>query len=475
MTDKEIKFGTDGWRGVISDDFTFDNVRIVSQAIADYLNKTNAGQENKIIVGYDTRFLSDKYAEITSEVLAANGIKVIISDGPCSTPSLSLVIKERNFAGGVMITASHNPPRYNGIKFKAHYAGPADPGVTKEIESLLYQTSVPKRSFQDLVKDGSITLENIMPGYEKFLKGYIDFKALKKAKFRILMDAMGGASNGSLARILKGTLCKVTALHQEPDPLFGGVNPEPIAKNLKEASAIIKKGRFDIGIASDGDGDRIGAIRPDGVFITPFELFALMFLHLIEDKKWDGSVVKTICGSYLIENIAKHYGIKLHETPVGFKYISSMMRKEDVIMGGEESGGFGFKNYTLERDGVLSGLLLLEMMAYRGKKISELIADVNKRFGPSEYMREDMECPQDVKERLLERLKSEPPATLAGRKVVEIKTYDGVKFIRDDQSWLLLRFSGTEPIIRIYAEARSKRHVKELLGFGKDAVLKTDK
>ncbi|MBI2350954.1 MAG: phosphoglucomutase/phosphomannomutase family protein [Deltaproteobacteria bacterium] len=405
MAEGVIKFGTDGWRGLISDDFTFGNVRVVAQAIADYLNKNRAGKEIKIIVGYDPRFLSDKFAEAVSEVLAGNGIKVVLSDRPCSTPSLSLVIKEKALAAGVIVTASHNPARYNGIKFKAHYAGPAEPAVTKEIESLLHQAPIRQKSFKDAVKAGSIILENILPAYERFLKGYIDFKVLKKAKFNVLMEAMGGASDGSLSRILKGTSIRVTTLHEKPDPLFYGVNPEPIEKNLKEASGVIKKGRYDLCIASDGDGDRIGAIRPNGVFITPFQLFALLFLHLVEDRKWSGSVVKTVCGTYLIDNIARHYGVKMHETPVGFKYIASIMLKEEVIIGGEESGGYGFKNYTLERDGILSGLLILEMMAQRKKSIDDLLKDLHRRFGQSSYLRVDMECPEEVKGALWKNLR----------------------------------------------------------------------
>ena len=462
-----IKFGTDGWRGIIGEDFTFNNVRIVTQAIADYLK--SAKRRGHILLGYDSRFLSGKYAEVAAGVLAGNGLKVLLGGSPLPTPLVSFTIRDMKLHGGVMVTASHNPPIFNGIKFKADFGGSPDEKITNKIEGYLFKNDVRTIPLEEGRRKGLITAadDGIVDKYCKCLRSYLNMNAIRKSHIKILVDTMYGTGNGYIGRVLKGTNCRVDAIHQGYDVLFGGVNPEPIAKNLLYLSEVIQKGYYDIGIATDGDGDRIGAMTPEGRFINPHQILSLLLLHFIENRKWTGSVAKTISSTYLINKIASRYGIKLYETPVGFKHIADLMRKEDILIGGEESGGLGFKGYTYERDGILSGLLLIEMMSVRRKGIIEILKDVEKEFGRFCYEREDMEYPDKLKKRMVRVLKKNPPRKLSGKNVIELKSYDGIKFICEDDSWLLLRLSGTEPILRIYAEADSKEKVLGLIKAGK--------
>ncbi|MFH1853754.1 MAG: phosphoglucomutase/phosphomannomutase family protein [Candidatus Omnitrophota bacterium] len=458
-----VKFGTDGWRAIISDDFTFENVRVVSQAIADHFK----GEGVTFAVGYDWRFLSEKYAELAAEVLAANGIKVLLSDKAVPTPLVSLAIKNKKLSGGVMITASHNPPSYNGIKIKASYGGSADQGITKSVESLLEKNPVKTVPLEDSVKSGRIKIIDLKADYMKFINSYIDKTVLKDSRLNVLVDCMHGVGDGYIKEILGDTKIQITQMRTGRDPLFGGINPEPIPKNLEAVFQEMKKGKYDIAIVNDGDADRIGAVTPRGEFIGAGQIMALLLLHFVEDKKWTGSVVKTITNTTLIDRITKKYRMKLHETPVGFKYICRLMLDEDVLIGGEESGGIGVKNYMPERDGILLGILLVEMMAYRKKGILEIIDEVEKEYGKFRYTRIDMEYPDDKKRKLMEYLKETPPKEVLGRPVKELKSYDGYKFIMEDDSWLVLRLSGTEPILRIYAEASSSKLAQEYIEFGK--------
>lgn len=464
---RRIKFGTDGWRGLIGNDFTFENVRVVAQAISDYLKKERLSSK-AIAVGYDTRFLSDKFAEAVSEVLVGNGMKVILADRPIPTPVLSFAIKKGHLSGGIMVTASHNPAQFNGIKFKASFAGPADPIITDKIENFLFKSKIKTKPIKQAKKEKSIKLKNLSFDYIKSLRSYIDIKLLKRTKLKVLIDSMYGTGIGYIAKILEDTPIKIKEIRNHPDPLFGGIKPEPIEHNLKELSVLVKEGNFDIGLANDGDADRIGAMRGDGKFINPHQILSLLLLHMVEDKKWRGGVVKTLSVTSLIDNIAQRFNLKLYETPIGFKHICRLMLKENILIGGEESGGFGFRNYTLERDGILAALLLLEMVAYRRQSIIEIIADMERRFGRFRYRREDIECRDFIKtkEKFCKIVKSQP-SRLLNKNVVEVKTYDGLKFILSDRSWLLFRLSGTEPILRIYAEASSQNQADALAKLGK--------
>lgn len=461
----KIKFGTDGWRAIISEDFTFENVKVVAQAVADYYN--NQKKQPRLVVGYDTRFLSDQYAATISRVLAANNIKVILSDRYLPTPILSFNIKDKKLDGGIMVTASHNPPEFNGIKIKAHYAGSADPSITQEVENRLYQNETKIISKAEALNSGRLEIADLTPNYLKFVRSYLNLSLFKKSKYNILHDVMYGTGNGYVHKILQGTPNKVITFRGEINPLFGGINPEPIPINLQATVKEMRKGKYDLGIVTDGDADRIALVRPDGKIILPGEILCLILLHFIEDKKWSGAVVKTISNTTLINKIAQKYNLKLYETPVGFKYIAQLMLKEDILIGGEESGGIGVKNYIPERDGMLLGLLVLEMMAHRKKSIIKIMSQMEKEFGRFEYLREDVKYPLDKKERLVPFLKKHSPTKLADSPIKEIKDYDGMKFINQRGNWLLFRFSGTEPILRIYVEANTPAQVKEILATGK--------
>ncbi len=463
-----IKFGTDGWRAVISDTFTFDNVQSVAQAISDYLTREYRRDKRiRVIVGYDPRFMSEKYAELVARVLTANGIRVILTDRPSPTPSVTYAIKDKKLHGGVMITASHNPPYYNGIKYKAFYAGSADPDIIGRIEARLHKTKVKTVSREEMEKARGFSSENVIPSHLSFLSSYLNWKVLKKKKFKVLVDVMHGGADHFVEALLAKTGMKVDTIRSTRDAYFGGINPEPIEKNLAPLTEGVKKGKYDIGLATDGDVDRIAIVGPDGKLLTGHKVIALLLLHLFEDRKMTGEVVQTICGTVLIDRICEKYGLTMHETPVGFKYICHLMRERDILIGGEEAGGIGFKNYIPERDGILSGLLVLEMMAHRGASLPAILSRIEKEYGSFFYRRVDIEYPDRLKKRLMKTLKTNPPKKVLGKKIVDVKSYDGVKLIREDKSWLLLRLSGTEPILRVYSEAPRDAEALRLLEAGK--------
>lgn len=456
-TVSQIKFGTDGWRAIIADTYTLENVRVLSQAVADYL-----GSGKKVAVGYDTRFMSAKFAEAAAIVLKNNGMEVILSDRPTPTPALSFVVKSRKLDLGIMITASHNPAEYNGFKIKNAAGGGASQEITRDVEGLLGKSPV---------KDGAL-LEPIKPvdiikDYIKFIRNYIDLKKIKNKKFKVLVDSMYGSGDSFIAQVLKGTSIKLEFMRNTINPSFDGGRPEPVEENLEELKARVKKEKFDLGIALDGDADRIAAVAPGGVFIHPQKILGLLALHLNQDRHWSGGLVKTICGSTMMDNIAKFLGIKLYETPVGFKYISNLMETEDIVAGGEEAGGMGVKGYIPERDGTMAGLLLIEMMVYRNKNMLKILNETEKAFGKYYYVRQDFHLAKRI-----EPKKENLPSELLGKKVVEVKDYDGIKLICGDESWLMFRGSGTEPIMRTYAEAKNPAQAKKLLALGKDIILK---
>jgi len=457
-----IKFGTDGWRGVIADDYTVENLKIVAQAVADY-----AGSGKKIAVGYDTRFMSARFAEIVADVLKNNGISVILSDRALPTPALSYTVKHKKLDYGVMITASHNPAEYNGFKIKTSTGGAAGPEITREVENLLGKNPVRETSGAVV---GSITKENLITDYVSFCRSYIDFKKIKDKKFKVIVDAMYGSGNSFLGDILKGSKIHVEFMRAVYNPSFGGKNPEPVEKHLEELKSRVKKEKFDLGIALDGDADRVAVVGKGGVFIHPQKILGLLALHLHQDRKWSGGIVKTMPGTTMIDRIAKDLNITLFETPVGFKYISNLMEKEDILAGGEEAGGMGVKNYIPERDGTVAGLLLLEMMVYRGKDILSILNDVEKKYGRYYYLRDDLHLSKKISV-----TKDILPSELLGKKVIDVKDPDGVKMMCEDGSWLMLRASGTEPIVRVYAESTSLVRSKKLITIGRDIVFALEK
>ncbi|MDI6758559.1 MAG: phosphoglucomutase/phosphomannomutase family protein [Candidatus Omnitrophota bacterium] len=458
----EIKFGTDGWRGIIGDNYTFKNLEILSQAVADYL-----GKDKSVAIGYDTRFMSDVFAQNCAEVLRNNGIKVVLSDKALPTPALSYAVKLRKLDLGIMITASHNPAKYNGFKIKMSTGGAAPEEVTKKVEALLGKN--PPAQKKDLSALGiKLVSVDLVKDYISFIRSYIDLKRIKNKRFKVLVDAMYGSGNSFIAQILKGTKIRLEFMRHTINPCFGGIRPEPIEENLKELKERVKKEKFDLGIALDGDADRIAVVAPGGVFVHPQKILGLLALHLAQDRGWPGGIVKTVCGTNMIDNIAKALGVKLYETPVGFKYISILMETEDIVAGGEEAGGMGVKGYIPERDGTMAGLLLLEMMVYRNKDILKILNETEKKFGRYYYLRLDLHLSKRV-----EPAKDKLADVLLGKKVVRVNELDGIKLACEDQSWLMFRGSGTEPIMRIYAEAGSLLRARKLLEYGKDLIMRS--
>ncbi|MFC1570325.1 phosphoglucomutase/phosphomannomutase family protein [Candidatus Omnitrophota bacterium] len=470
----KIKFGTDGWRAVIAEDFTFENVAIVAQAVADFVKskKSPIYKKRKLIVGYDTRFESDKFAEITARVLAANGIKVILSSIPCSTPAVCLCIRDKKLTGGVMITASHNPASYNGVKYKGYFAGSAGSDIIDDIEARLHKSKVKSLDLDEALKKRMIVKEDIMDLQLRDIKKFADMKLLKKAKLRVLVDSMNGTGDRYLEKVLKGTGIKLDYINAEVNPGFKGRAPEPNEKHLTELMKLVKKGKYDLGIATDGDSDRVGVVDEKGNMLSGHKVMALLLEHLFEDRGMKGGIIQTVCGTDLINRMAAEYGLKTYETPVGFKYICDIMTKKNILIGGEETGGIGFKGYIPERDGFLSAMLIMELVITKKKSLSRIVDDLNKKYGSFVYERADLLFDETKRNQLLKGMKKNPLKKVLNKDVVKINDADGDKFICSDGSWLLLRLSGTEPKLRVYSETRSKKKALEYIEFGKKYAFK---
>ena len=462
----EIKFGTDGWRGVISDNFTFKNVRIIAQAVGEWVNRDIQAGQKTLAVGYDTRFLSEEYARLVSCVLAQNGINVFLSNSAIPTPALSYGVLRTKSVAGIMITASHNPAKFNGVKIKTDKGGGAPAEITNKVESYLYQTPVQTMEFNRAIEEKKIKKYDFKVDYLKFIKGYIDLKRIRKAKFKVLTDAMHGSGNGLMAQILKGTNIRLSLMRDDINPYFDGGKPEPVVEYLSGILQRVKKEKFDLGLVLDGDADRIAAVAYGGDFIHPQKILGLLALHLIRNRGRTGGIVKTICGTTMIDNIAKKLGVKLYETPVGFKYISDLMVSQNIVAGGEEAGGMGVQGFIPERDGTLAGLLLLEMMVYQKKNIKKILLDMEKEFGRYYYERCDLELGKGR----FDAGKVRSMTTLLGQPVVGIKDFDGIKLTCADESWLMLRPSGTEPLVRAYSEAKTAARAKALIKYGQELL-----
>jgi alpha-D-glucose phosphate-specific phosphoglucomutase len=476
-----ISFGTDGWRAVISDTFTFHNLRMVAQAIADAVSSdhwnrsTINGDEvdpQKMIVGFDTRFLSDRYATDVARVFAANGFTVHLTQADTPTPAISNAIKHLKAIAGVVITASHNAPRYNGIKLKASYGGAASPEQSRRVEVYLNDNEERARgpNLMDMERArelGLIKRFNPIPPYYEHLRTLIDFDAIAERPPKIVVDSMHGSGRGVVKGILKGTGCEVTEIRGEMNPGFGGTHPEPIGRNLSALAGAISTGKGDLGLALDGDADRIGAMDGRCNFVDPHRIMSLALRYLVEKRGWRGPVVRTVSTTRMIDRLAKRYDLPIYETPVGFNHIADYMLKEDVLIGGEESGGISFRGNIPEGDGVLMGLLLVEILATTGSSLNDLVKDLLKEVGPAFYERRDLRLVRPVaKHRMVARLADNAPNEIGGEGVLNLETVDGVKYIMSDDSWLLIRPSGTEPVLRVYAEGRSEGMVESLLGFG---------
>ena len=476
-----IHFGTDGWRAVISDTFTFHNLRLVGQAIADAVgsehwlsgNNTPANLDpRKMVVGYDTRFLSDRYAADMARVLAANGYTVFLSQSDEPTPVISFAVRQQGAIGGVMITASHNAPRYNGIKLKAAYGGSALPEQCRRVEVYLNDNEERSRGpnqmdFDQARQAGLIQRFNPLPAYYEHIRKLIDFDLIAENPQRLVVDSMYGSGRGVIKGILQGTGCEVQEIRAELNPGFGGVHPEPISRFLGALASAISTGMGDLGLVTDGDADRIGAMDGRGNFVDPHKIMALALRYLVEKRGWRGPVIRTVSTTSMIDRLAERYGLPMHETPVGFNHIADYMLKGDVLIGGEESGGISFHGHIPEGDGILMGLLLLEIVATSGATLYELVEDLLKDVGPAFYKRNDLRLSHPVsKQAISHALVEDAPLEIGGERVTGISTLDGVKYLINDGSWMLIRPSGTEPVLRVYAEGRSSEMVQALLDYG---------
>ncbi len=483
-----IHFGTDGWRAVISDTFTFHNLRLVTQAIADAIRSDtwNDGSPvgetpdpGKLVVGFDTRFLSDRYAAEVARVLAGNGYSVFLTQGDAPTPAISFIVRHMKAIAGIVITASHNAPRYNGVKLKASYGGSALREQCRRVEVYLNDNEERGRGpnmmdYQQARKLGLLQRFNPLPDYYAHLRQLINFDAIADNPQRIVVDSMYGSGRGIIKGILKGTGCEVREIRGEMNPGFGGVHPEPIARYLGTLAGAISTGMGDMGLATDGDGDRIGAMDERGNYIDPHKIMAMAMRYLVEERGWRGPAVRTVSTTRMIDRIAQAHDLPVYETPVGFNYIADYMLKEDILIGGEESGGITFRGHIPEGDGSLMALLLIEMVASLGVSLYDLVEDLVNKYGPVHYQRTDLRLSHPIaKEQMTRRLTEETPPEIGGEKVTEVQSLDGVKFILSDDSWLLIRPSGTEPVLRVYAEGRTPEMVQDLLKFGEEVAANT--
>ena len=464
---RPIKFGTDGWRAVIADDFTFPNVRACAQGVADYV-KQRGLEKRGVVVGYDTRFLSDKFAEAVAGVLASNGIPCYLCTRPTPTPVVSYGIVTRRAAGAVIITASHNPPDWNGFKYKPEYAGSASPEIVEALEANIEKVLEAGGAPPALIEDGDVQRVDLRTEYAEHVSRLVDLERLKSRGLRVVVDSMYGAGAGYLKSLLAGGATKVSEIHGAHNPRFPGLaQPEPIDRNLGQLSRRVRRLGCNAGLATDGDADRVGLVDEKGNILTTLQIFGLLAYYLLEVRGERGDMVKSITSSRMINRLGDIYGVPVHETPVGFKHIGPVMMKENALIGGEESGGFGFRGHIPERDGILSSLYILDMIACTGRSVSRLLSDLYDVVGPHHYSRIDVHLEDGVEGGIVERVSADPPGELDGRTVTHFDTTDGLRFTLEDGGWLLVRFSGTEPVMRIYAESESLDRVGRLLEEGK--------
>jgi len=465
----QIKFGTDGWRGLIADDFTFDNVRRVAGAIASHVLK-HENSAGGVFIGYDTRYASQRAAQLVAGVIAAAGIPVRISNDYLPTPAVSYAVKAHSAAGGVMVTSSHNPWNWNGVKFKGHFGGSATPSIMKSIEDELAAEAMPQG------KTAAIEQIDLKKAYVAAISSFADLRLIAKAKFRLAVDAMYGSGRGVIGGIFTAHGIEHVAIRQEVNPLFPGINPEPILPHIKMLQETVVREKCHAGLATDGDADRIGAVAEDGSFVDSHKCFAILLNWLLVRKKWPGDVVRAFNTTKMLDRIAAKHGRTLHETSIGFKYIADLMMDREILIGGEESGGIGFGRFLPERDGVLNSLLLANVMAEEGKPLGELVADLQREFGPHYYGRRDLHVTDEVKQSAIRRAPDQ--SQLGTFSILKKEAKDGVKFFLDApqpdkgaEAWILFRASGTERLLRLYAEAATPELVEEMLAAGEKFVL----
>jgi len=469
-----IKFGTDGWRGIIAEDFTFDNVRICAQAVAEYL-KQNGLDKQSLVIGYDTRFASEDFAAAAAEVIAGNKIKVHLCLKPAPTPVVSFAVPATKSAGAIVITASHNPGSWNGFKYKSQDGASAPEEITSQVEgniaSLTRQGRAVKRLALDkALKKGVVDYLDPSPAYFDHLSHFVDVAELRRKKLNIIVDLMYGAGIGYFKTALQNGNLKITEINAERNPSFPQIQPEPIAKNLTRLSRLVVEQKADVGLATDGDADRIGIIDEKGQFLTQHQVFALLCLYLLEVRGERGALVRTLTSTMMISRLGKLFDVPVYETPVGFKHVAPLMMEKNAVIGGEESGGYGFRGHVPERDAILAGLYFLDFIVKTGKTPSQLLDYLYSKVGPHYYDRRDFHISAANRQTILHQLSSSSPDTIAGSKVTKADTTEGFRFFLGDESWLLIRFSGTEPLVRIYSEAESLERARALLDEGKSLI-----
>lgn len=473
MSADQIKFGTDGWRGLIADDYTYENVRLAVQAIASYVLKSQDASKG-LVLGYDTRFGSPRFARVAAETLAETGITVRLADDYTPTPALSFAVKHFGAAGGVVITSSHNPWQWNGVKYKAGYGGSATPVIIKKIEAELRAGAAPKAA-----KPGAIIETDFKMPYVEAITKFADLERIARSGFRYAVDVMYGAGRGVLAKIFRDRGISFIEIRGELNPLFPGINPEPIQPHIKLLQETVVREKCQAGFATDGDADRIGAVDEHGAFVDSHKIYAVILRWLLERKKWPGDVVRAFNTTRMLDRIAAKHGRKLLECGIGFKFICDLMLEREILVGGEESGGIGIPRHLPERDGILNSLLLANIMAEEGKTLAELVAGLQRDFGPHFYGRVDMHIPEAAKQSAIRRAQN-GMKQLGKYRVLSTAGLDGVKLFLDAptngngaEAWVLLRASGTEPLLRVYAEAAAPELVSEILSSAEQFVSDT--
>jgi phosphomannomutase len=464
----QIKFGTDGWRGIIAREFTFDNLALVAQSTIDYLRAEGLAEKG-LVVGYDRRFLSRRFAERVVEVAAGNNLKVYLTNDYAPTPAVSWAVRHLGAGGGIMITASHNPPEYNGFKIKESFGGSARPETTRVVEEIVAKNMESRREIMEMplaeaFAKGKVELITAKESYFAQLASYVDLDLIKKAGIPVIADPMFGAGCGCFQELLPGT----DEIHCSENPYFGGQPPEPTEEHLTELAALVRSEKYRVGLALDGDADRIGAIDETGEFFSSHRIFTVILRHLYERKGLRGGVVKTVSTTGMIDLLCDKYGLELYETPIGFKHICELMLGNDILMGGEESGGLGVKGHIPERDGILMGLLLLEAMAMSGKGLRQLLNESMDETGYFYYRRIDLAIENRAKEKLVAHLRGGEITRIASIEVVRENFMDGFKYLFAEGAWLLIRPSGTEPLLRLYCEANDPAVVEKLLGAARE-------
>lgn len=466
MTEPPIRFGTDGWRAIIAEGFTFANVRACAQATADYLRDAGLAPRG-LVVGYDTRFASEDFAAAATEVLAANNIPVYLCDRPAPTPVVGYAILTHQAAGSIVITSSHNPAQWNGFKVRTEYAGAAPPEVLAQIEALIAPALArgPQRlPLEEATARGLVRTFDPKPQYLRHLSDLVDLERLRRAGLRVVVDPMHGAGSGYLAELLSGGANDILEIRSERNPIFPGMhNPEPIPRNLEATVAAVREFGATVALATDGDADRIGVIDGNGRFVNQLETFALLAYYLLEVRGLRGPIVKSVTTTSMVLRLGELYGVPVHETGVGFKFLGPKMRETDALIAGEESGGFAFRGHLPERDGILSGLYILDLMASRGKDLPGLVAELFAKVGPHYYDRIDVTMTEEQRARVAALLPDLQPENVAGLKVTGYDRTDGLRFLLEDGAWALIRLSGTEPLMRLYTEVRDEKHVQPVL------------